>query len=93
MGKVKWPQSLIDHHIGRLPRAILVNGRVHTLDVRPEPDDNAYWILSYSSQAGWPDKKVFMHYEEKGINRCVSKAWRKLATTDNWKEIPQENEP
>lgn len=46
-------------------------------------DDRFY--VSYSSFSRFPSKKVFIHFEENTLERCVLKAWRELARRkDEW---------
>lgn len=70
-----------------LPEQILVGGFIYRLEFTDFPDENQY-NLAYVNSQNWPRKKVFMQYSESSRERCVKKAWKKLATTDKqWRTV------
>lgn len=74
----------------KLPEQIVSGGFVYRLETVEMPDEGAY-ELSYSNSQKQPRTKVFMHFYESSMERCVEKAWKHLATTDERWQVYESN--
>ena len=78
--------------IERSPKVIYAQHRAQYLEVHHEFDTIDRWHISYTSINRWPRKKVFMHYEETTLDKCIMKAWRHLAEHKKEWELFTEDE-
>lgn len=63
----------------RLPKSIVVKGHIYNRTAGYMHDVVDSYFIGYETASNFPNKKVYMFYEETNKYLAIMKAWRKLA--------------
>lgn len=84
----RWNNKQNDYLVRDLPKVIYAETRAQYLSYGQLDDD---WYVSYAAATPWPNKKVFIHYDETTLERAVLKTYRYLALHKNdWETFTEE---